>query len=286
MDIEIFSLVANIGALTVAGVLYVSYIKNLRAGLKLKDQKMDLITQRVSFWKEKALSLERNTPQFIELQLNDRIKVREQEIERLAEDGEQHLFEIEKKNQEIASYAEKLQAVAEYSRALTVYDSELGDFKSVEAEELTIKYLGEIFVDTASIIICDPWYMSMDEERERDEFVPLPYKYKNPITGELFFTGDLEEHLMLDDMDDYLPVSELVALGKLVKLPYSDNLPADPKTYIKGHEAPHVWRDYKRLSFLNGRFGAGIEINTGADGGYQVKAECYKGAIQRVVIDL
>ena len=98
MDIELFSFVTNMSVLTLAGLLYAVYIKNLRSMLVLKDEQLKLSEQNLKVWKDKVLELERQSPQFLEKLLSDRIQVREDEISRLAEDGESHRTEINKKN--------------------------------------------------------------------------------------------------------------------------------------------------------------------------------------------
>ena len=66
---EIIATITNLTALTVIGFIYVAYIKNLRSVNQLKDAQLKVAEQNVKLWKDRALELERRTPEFIEKQL-------------------------------------------------------------------------------------------------------------------------------------------------------------------------------------------------------------------------
>ena len=88
--ISYIQLGANAFALGIAGIIYSAYIKNLNSFLKLKDDKVSTIEQNLKLWKDKAEQLEKKSPEHVEKILNDRIKIREDEIERLSLDKEKH----------------------------------------------------------------------------------------------------------------------------------------------------------------------------------------------------
>ena len=77
---EIIAAATNLTALTVIGFIYAAYIKNLRSVNQLKDSQLKISEQNLKLWKDKALGLERRAPEFIEKQLSERIKIREEEI--------------------------------------------------------------------------------------------------------------------------------------------------------------------------------------------------------------
>ena len=85
---EVVAAVANLSALTIIGLIYIAYIKNLRSVTKLKDEQLKIAEQNTSKWKEKYLELERKSPEFVEKLLSERIKIREDELQRLTQDSE------------------------------------------------------------------------------------------------------------------------------------------------------------------------------------------------------
>ena len=125
---EIVATIANLTALTVIGIIYAAYIKNLRSVNQLKDTQIKVSEQNVKLWKDRALELERKTPEFIEKQLSERIKIREDEITRLANDTEAHSEQINIKNREIEALRDSIEKASQYRNSITVWDSEVSDF--------------------------------------------------------------------------------------------------------------------------------------------------------------
>jgi len=163
---EIIAAATNLTALAVIGFIYAAYIKNLRSVNQLKDSQLNIAEQNLKLWKDKALDLERRAPEFIEKQLSERIKIREEEISRLAEDSASHVEQIDLKNREIQSLRDSIEKATEFRKSITVWDSEKKDFIEVSDSDLEQRHIGSVCVDTASLMICDPWYHKMTSKRE------------------------------------------------------------------------------------------------------------------------
>jgi hypothetical protein len=114
MDYQLINLVSNLGVLTVVGILYASYVKNLKSEISLKSEQLKLAEQNIKLWKDKAMISESHTPQFIEQQLGSRIKTREDEIKRLSKDQSNNADIILRKETEIAKLNEKILKAQEF----------------------------------------------------------------------------------------------------------------------------------------------------------------------------
>jgi len=285
---EIITTIANLGALTVIGFIYVAYIKNLRTMNDMKDTQIKIAEQNIKLWKDKALDLERKSPEFIEKQLSERIKIREEEITRLAQDSEEHSDKISSKNTEIETLQESLNKAHEYRMSMSVYDSDKRDFIEIPQSELDCKVIGSVCVDSASLLIGDPFYTRMGEEQEKEEFQVQNSMYKVVETGEKFCTNfdDADYDMELLGLDPELTPKQMLSMGLITEEDYTGGLPAIDSSYIKGKGYDTEYRKIRHLSFLNGRVGAGISISIGADGVYPVSIESYKGSIQRIIIDV
>lgn len=283
---EIIAATANLTALTVIGFIYVAYIKNLRSVNQLKDSQLKIAEQNVKLWKDRTLELERRTPEFVEKQLSERIKIREEELSRLAKDSESHVEQIEVKNREINVLRDSIGKAAEYRNSITVWDREKSDFIEVSDSELEQTYIGSVCVDTASLMICDPWYPKMKSEIEKDEYHALEHMYKIKSTGEYFCTSDEDDAYPSEllGFDEELSVKDMVASGLAEKVEYSGDMPAIKTSYIGGDLYDPEYKKIRHLSFVNGGLGAGISISLGADGVYPVYIEYYKEEMQRIII--
>lgn len=285
---EAIALAANLGALSVIGLLYVSYIRNLRSMLDLKDEQISSIEKTLKEAKERLFELERRSPEFVEKQLNDRIKVREDEIKRIRRDHSDRSKEVAQKQKEIESLKISLGKAESYRSSLSVWDREKCDFVEISHTDLNEQYIGSICVDTASIMICDPWYRLMDEQHEDEEFVTQNEMYRVVETGEYFCTNlegsNIDCELL--GLPEDLNLKQLLKIGTIEKAPYKGQLPAVPNSYIKGNLADHDYKPIRHLTFKNGRVGAGVIIGLSGDGVYPVFLETYKGEIQRIVIGI
>jgi hypothetical protein len=290
MVFEIIATVANLGALTVIGFIYAAYVKNLRTMNSLKETQLKVAEQNVKLWKDKAIELERKSPEFIEKQLNERIKIREEEIERLAIDSDNHVEKISLKNDEIEKLNEAVNKAHQYRKSISVWDRDERDFIEIPHSELEQKPIGSLCVDSASLMICDPFYLKMRDEQEKEDFKTQTKKYKVVETGEFFCTDLSNDYTDMEllGLDEELTPEQMLAMGLIEEVEYSGDLPAIESTYIKGGfiDPERVYRQVRHYSFLNGRVGAGISISLGGDGVYPVSVESYKGELQRIIIDI
>ncbi|NJA08056.1 hypothetical protein HC024_20310 [Methylococcaceae bacterium WWC4] len=285
---EIIATVANLSALTVIGIIYVAYIKNLRSVNQLKDAQLKVAEQNTKLWKDKALELERRTPEFIEKQLSERIKIREDEISRLAKDTESHAEQINLKNREIEALKDSIHKANQYRNSITVWDREQSDFIEVSDSDLDQKHIGSLCIDSASLMICDPWYIKMREEIERDEYRVQSYKYRVIRTGEMFCADDEADEYPSELLgyEDAPSIKEMLSMGIIEKVEYSGKVPAIDSSYINGDMHDPEYKKIRHLTFVNGRVGAGMVVSLGGDGTYQVYVEYYKNEMQRIIINV
>ena len=286
MDYQLITLISNLGALTVAGIIYSAYIKNIRSQIALKSQEIKVVESNLKFYKDKVVDLERHTPQFIEQQLSSRIKIREDEVKRLAKDGEANQQEIDKKSSEIDMLKQELEATKELSMMLTVWDSKSGEYKSIPHADLTIKNLGSVWINTATLMVCDPWHIQRSVEREREDHPMLGYRFQYKTTGEIQTVESDEVTFEVDELEGHFTAKELVAKGLFRELSIPTSLPAEKESYIKGQFKFPKRNKTVLNTFDNGDTGAGICVGLGGDGAYQVSAEFYDEEIRRIVIDL
>lgn len=285
---EIIAAATNLTALAVIGFIYAAYIKNLRAVNQLKETQLKISEQNLKLWKDKALELERRAPEFIEKQLSERIRVREEERARLVEDNTSHEEQIELKNREIRSLRDSIEKATEYRKSITVWDSEEKDFIEVSDSNLEQRCIGSVCVDSASLMICDPWYLNMPSEIEELELPKQKHMYQVITTGELFCTDDENDPFPSEllGLEGELTAQEMVVNGLTKKIDYNGAVPAIETSYIAGNLRDPDYKKIRHLSFLNGRLGAGISISLGADGVYPVYVEYYKDVIQRIIIEV
>jgi hypothetical protein len=283
---EIVSAATNLTALAVIGFIYAAYIKNLHSVNNLKDSQLKISEQNLKLWKDKALDLERRAPAFVEKQLSERIQIREEELSRLANDSASHVEQIGLKNREINLLRESIEKASEYRKSITVWDSDEKDYVEISDSDLELRHIGSVCVDTAQLMICDPWYPKMSPEMEQEQFVKMKYMYQVIDSGEYFCTcdeGDSSPSELLG-LDEDLTVKEMVDAGLAKKVDYDGHMPALDSTYIGGDMHDPDYKQIHHLSFVNGRLGAGVSISLGADGVYPVYIEYYKDEMQRIII--
>ena len=288
MWVDYIGLIANVSALSVAGILYAAYLKNLRSQIGLKEEQLKVAKSNVSLWKDKALELERQTPQYIEKVLSERIRIREEELQRLTEDRDDQKQAIQGAQAEIAQLQKDLDAAREFGRGISVYDADSRGFKQVPVEQLSLVFLSEIYVDSAPLIICDPLYLHESREEEEQLYPTGKYFFKNIRTGDKFWTDSKQKCIEIEGTSERHSVEELVKMGCIEELPNPKELPVDAETYIKSKHHYTIAEPTKsrRLSFYNGLYGAGIAINSGGDGTFPVYGEVYDGRVYRIYIDL
>ncbi|TVV43110.1 hypothetical protein [Thalassolituus sp. C2-1] len=269
-------------ALFVAGWIYAAYIKNIRASLTQKDEQIKTVEKNLLFWKDKAREFEKKTPEYIEEILAKRIKHREEEIERLDKDRESGTKLLGQKTAEVARLKEQLENATYLGRALTYYDIDSDEDVVIPESDIEVEHLGEIFVDSASILITDPMYV--DHEWRRDVEYEDSRIYKYVPTGKIYRFGVDFSHYeeIIPDLNKtpnvLIKENNFVQLELERKFTYS--LPGS--MYASSSKS-----GYAELEFRKGHTGAGICVRTvHGDGGYQVYGERYKGNIYRIYIDL
>jgi hypothetical protein len=275
--------VANLSALAVIGCIYLAYIKNLRSIAQSKDDQIRAVEKNLKLWRDKAELLEKRTPEYIEKALSDRIRIREDELTRLKLDYDQHVKEIQARNSELDNLRKQLEKAKDIGREIVIYDTETDDDVVVPSSELEREEIGEVFVDSASIIIADPSYIHSDWREE--EYVPRPRIYRDIKTSALYEYGKSFNHYeeVLPELDK--SINQLIEEGRLEKLEQDEpeyNMSLTGSLYASSSKS-----GYGALKFRNGEEGAGISVQTVyGDGVYKVFGERHKGKIVRVYVDL
>lgn len=243
---------------------------------KLKLQKKNL-----NFWKDKATELEKKSPEFFEGVLANRIKIREQELLRLNDDTIKNKSEIEEKNRQLDKLNSELEKAKYFSRALTYYDLDINDEVIIPESEVELIDLGEVCVDSGSLMITDPCYISTewkDVEYVRED------SYIDTQSGNIFKFGHdfnrYDEILAPYNKD----INQLIKEGVLSLIKENRQL---SYSYAGAAYATITDAGFDILPFENGNLGAALCIKTVyGDGFYRIMGEQYKGRIIRIYIDL
>lgn len=280
--IDYFQLGANGVALAVAGWIYVAYIKNIRAGLDIKDEQMKVLERTLSFWKDKAADFEKKTPEYMEEVLTKRIKQREEEIKRLNEDQEEHAKTVGTKTREVARLRAELEKTVYLGKALTYFDPESDEELVIPESEIEIEELGELFVDSASILITDPMYVQCEWNRD-EELVSLRL-YRHVETGKVYQYGVHFDHYetVIDELGE--TPNALLKCAKFVPIEIKNEF---TYSYPGAVYASGSKPGYGELKFSNGNAGAGVCVKTVyGDGTFTVFGERFRGDLVRIFIDL
>jgi hypothetical protein len=291
-------LIANLSALILIGGIYAAYVKNLRSSVDLKNTELDSLRTNLQLWRDKAEQLEKRTPEYLERLLSERIKIREEELARLKNDSEQHQQEIRERNSELEGLRYELQKAKDVGRNVIVYDgdTDTDSDRVLKSSELELVKMGEVFVDAACLMICDPSYIGkVWRDYDWGSYPRVPPRYIDTTDGEIYEVGreitDLDKPLTVDprmtDIDMTVPVCELIRTGRLNKLT-EPSVPPPHQMSTQGaiHASAQPYR-YGSLAFLNGEEGAGICFATAyGDGTYPVYGEKFKDRIVRVYVDL
>ena len=93
--------------------------------------------------------------------------------------------------------------------------------------DLDQKYIGSLCVDTASLMICDPWYMKMRDEIEKEECKVQSYMYRVFKTGELFCADDEADNFPSELLgyDEAPSIKEMLSMGIIEKVDYDGKIP-------------------------------------------------------------
>jgi len=284
--INYIQLAANGFALSVAGWIYIAYIKNLNSIANLKDEQIRTSETHLGFLKEKLSNLEKSSPENIERILNDRIKIREEEILRLNDDKKDHSQEIEHKNQQLSRLKSELEKTKDIRRTMDLldldFDSEDDSFFSSDAV-YEIEEMGLVAVDSGQLMITDPCYIDSQWQNIDYEDIRL---LRDTETGEIYqFRKDFN-HYEEKISGFEQTVNELIASGKLVSLKI-DSSSEISFSYAGACHLSLSEQGYGAMPFKLGHEGAGIVVRTVlGDGMYPVYAEKYDGKIVRVYFNL
>ena len=280
--IDYLQLGTNGFALIIAGWIYIAYVTNLKGSLQTKDEQLKVVEKNMSFWKDKANELERKSPEYIEEVLAKRIKHREEEIRRLNEDKTDNLKLLTGKTRELGALKQELEKSKYLGKALSYYDLDTDQEIIIPETDIEIEELGEVFVDSASLLITDPMYIR-DEWRTDVEY-DYTRLYKH-IDNEKIYQFGVDFKHYEDKLNDFdKSVNELIQEGKLKPIEVEREL-----TYsLPGAlYATSTKKGYGELEFRKGHTGAGICVKTVyGDGAYTVYGERYKGDLLRVYIEL
>jgi len=270
--------------LTIAtvGWLYIAYFKNLNASLKAKDEQLKITEKNLLFWKDKANDLEKKTPEYMEEVLAKRIKHREEEIKRLDIDKIESLKLLESKSKALTLLKKNLEQTINLNRALTYYDFDSKEEIIIPDSEISIIELGELAVDSASLLIADPLYIR-DEWDNNIEYEDLRI-YKHIETKKVYQYGVDFQHYT-DIMKGFTKnINELINEKTLLEVEVNHEYTF---SYAGAAYASSSKNGYGELKFKNGHTGVGICVRTVyGDGYYRVYGEQYKGNIVRIYIDL
>lgn len=284
MSIQLLQLTANLSALVVIGWIYLAYVKNLRSIAKAKDSQIAIVETNLRFWKDKASELEKRTPEYIEKILTERIKIREEELKRLHDDTEGHKKQIQARNEDLSRLRSELEKAKDVGRSIVIYDRNVDDEVIVPNAELELELLGEVFVDSATLMIVDPFYIRSDWQDE--EYKPLPRRYRDVESGKIFEW--MKDFTHYNDQIEEIgeSVNSLLKRNRLEQIkedyPSKYGLSLAGALYASGSE-----RKCGVLRFNNGEEGAGIAFGTvHGDGVYPVFGEKYNGVLLRIYVDL
>ena len=275
-------LIFNGLTVTTVGWLYIAYFKNLNSSLKAKDEQIKTTEKNLLFWKDKASDLEKKTPEYIEEVLAKRIKHREEEIKRLDSDNTENLKLIESKSKALSLLRKNLEQTTNLNRALTYYDFDSEEEIVIPESEISIIELGEVAVDSGSLLITDPSYINDEWNKDIDfEDIRL-YKH---IETKRIYQYHLDFQIYSEIIEGFdKSVNELISDKILIPIEINQEY---SYSYGGSSNATLSKDGYGELVFKMGHKGAGISIKTVyGDGYYRVYGEKYKDEIVRIYIDL
>jgi len=284
--INYLQLTANAFALIVAGWIYIAYLKNLNSTINLKDEQIKTVEKNMNFLKERISEMEKKSPENMEKILNERIKIREEEITRLDGDRKYHEKELVVKEEQLHRLKSELEKTKDIRRTMQLldlsFDDEDDDFFSVDAE-YEIEEMGLVAVDSGQLMITDPCYIDSEWQDQPFEDIRL---LKDDETGEIYQFGKDFHHYDEKISGFDLTVNELTKEGrfKSVEVDRSKDITF---SYAGACYATLSESGYGILPFKLGHEGAGIAVRTVlGDGMYPVYAEKYDGKIVRVYFNL
>jgi hypothetical protein len=279
--IKWIQLVFNFFAIGAAGWIYKSYIENLKSALSSKDEQRTAVEKNLAFWRDKAQDLEKKTPEAMEHILNQRIKIREDEITRLSIDSDKHKKELEIQQQELQILKSELEKTIDVKTSLSFIGEDFEDYFFSREGDLEIVEIGLVGVDSGQLMITDPSYI--DSEWQDEEFEDLRI-YKDKETGLTYqFRKDFDNYADVISGFD-VDVNGLISTGRLIEvsLKREQNF-----SYAGACAATLSENGYGELKYKLGHSGAGVAFSTAfGDGLYPVYGEKYDGKIIRVYVNV
>lgn len=261
--IDVVQLLVNVGALVGGAIIWKLYVDKLKATLTVKDAEISSVVKNRDMWRDKAQELEKQSPEFMERVLGDRIQIREGEIARLTEDKDRNAESLKLLLREKGNLESDLARTRGFMLMLAIEedgtepDEGSDDTDSTiphisEVSEIEVVLLGHVAVDSGQLMITDPCYINGEWDPD--------------ITG-------------IDDVFGEESSPQVVAGQKSIE---EKNLP--PYSYI-GAMRTTLSTGYGELAFTKGHAGAGVVFATAwGDGIYPVYGEMHDGRIIRVYI--
>lgn len=284
--INYLQLTANTFALGVAGWIYLSFIKNLKSSIQLKDEQIKTVEKNMVFLKDRISEMEKKTPENMEKILSERITIREEEIVRLKGDKQNHYAELVVKDEQLTRLKSELEKTKDIRRTMDLlelgFDDEEDGFFSSDAE-YEIEEMGFVAVDSGQLMITDPCYIDSEWQNHPYQDIRL---LRDVQTDQVYqFRKDFENYeskiLGFDET-----VNQLIKVGRLesIEVDHSKDV---TYSYSGACYATSNDNGYGVLPFKLGHDGAGIAVRTVlGDGMYPVYAEKYDGKIVRVYFNL
>jgi len=281
---EIFQLLINAGALIVGAFIWKLYIASLKSSIDSKSAAIENVEKSRDYWKEKALDLERRSPEFMEAVLADRIKTREEEVRRLSEDVDSNKEILRSLEEEKLVLKRDLDRTSGFRRMLQLNgELDSSDIRTSDPDEsIEVSLLGLVAVDSGQLMVTDPCYV--DTEWLDEQFVDIR-KYVDPKTGDTWQFGvDFRTY------QDVLPslgrsVNDLLEAGLLIEV--ERQVPASFDYSYDGACQATLNKGHGELNFGKGHAGAAVAFETAfGDGMYPVYGERHDGRMTRVYVNV
>lgn len=291
--VEWVQVALNAGALATGGVVWKLYFENLKSTIGTKQAEVDLAKDQTSYWRERATELEKRSPEAVERVLAERIRIREAEIERLADDREQNAQDRNRLVGEVSLLNHTLEQTKGFREVLAMEqpspeDPDYEEYmeylrtRGESAVEIEVVYMGNVGVDSGQLLITDPCYIDSEWRHEpyRDDRV-----YKDNQSGSIVRWG--EDFMRFDKLLEPYGQSpeELIRVGRLVQLPP----PPKPEKFAYSYDGAcraTLSEGYGELVYNAGHAGAGVVFSSGwGDGIYPVFGEKHDGRIMRVYVN-
>lgn len=279
--IKWIQLIINTFALGAAGWIYRAYILNLKATISAKGEQVKIVEKNLNLWKDRVSELERKTPAFMENALNQRIKIREDEIKRLSSDKDYHEDEHSRKKEELKILKKELEKAKDMQVSMSFVGEDFEEYLFERDGKMEVEKAGYVNVASGQLLITDPIYI--DEDWQKEEFQDLII-YKDVESQNIYqykkdFNNYQEKIIGFDKT-----VNELLESKRLIKVKIERDL-----NYSFAGSCYATLNDdgYGELQYSKGGDGAGIAIHTAfGDGMFPVYIEKYDGRNIRAYINL